>query len=137
MQLPGNPEMLPDPFENQALFNVRGMILLGKHLDTREYEKRPKYIKYPGERRAASACPDANKNGAENDNPDDAPEKNPVLVELGNPQGAKDHGHDKDVVHGKGLLDDIAGKEFEPALRAARPPDPALPKAKAMAMYPP
>ena len=116
--------MLPDPFENQALFNVRGMVLLGKHLEPREHEEGTEHIEYPGERRDKRR-PHADQDGAQHDDPDDAPEQHPVLVEAGNAQGAKDHGHDEDIVHGQRLLDHIAGEEFEPALRAARPPDPA------------
>ena len=71
-----------------------------------------------------SAAPSADQDGAEHNHAEDAPEQHPVLVDARNAEEGEDRGDDEDVVHREGLLDQIAGEEFEPATAIPAPTRP-------------
>src|SRR5690554_1185449 len=63
--------------------------------------------------------------GPEHQHTDNTPEQDPVLVDSGNAKEGEYRRDDEDIVHRERLLNDVAGKKFEPGFGPADKPDPA------------
>jgi hypothetical protein len=63
-------------------------------------------------------CPDGDHGATHDQRADDAPEEHPVLVLRGHGERREDQQEDEDVVDAERLLDKVAGRPFEPLLRA-------------------